>query len=155
MREKTAAIFAEGESLPTPSCVRSTIPAPFGLPFLVRIYGVLGRLPPPERDAGTFGRANDAGAVCLERGTPDEAAIRRALTDRMGANDFPAGAMGPKVEAAQNVVCVSGKRAVIRALRDAAVRCGETGIAIDPEVAPFGLVRVQARATPSLRRKRS
>ena len=134
--------------------MRSTIPALFGLPFVVRIYGVLGRLP-PERDAGTLGRANDAGAVCLERGTPDEAAIRRALTDRMGANDFPAGAMGPKVEAAQNVVCASGKRAVIRALRDAAVRCGETGIAIDPEVAPFGLVREQARATPSLRRKRS
>ncbi|EAU46907.1 hypothetical protein [Salipiger bermudensis] len=154
MREKAAAIFAEGESLPTPSRVGSTIPALFGLPFVVRIYGVLGRLP-PERDAGTFGRANDAGAVCLERGTPDEAAIRRALTDRMGANDFPAGAMGPKVEVAQNVVCASGKRAVIRALRDVAVRCGETGIAIDPEVAPFGLVREQARATPSLRRKRS
>ncbi|MBN9678277.1 hypothetical protein [Salipiger bermudensis] len=154
MREKAAAISAEGESLPTPSRVRSTISALFGLPFVVRIYGVLGRLP-PERDAGTFGRANDAGAVCLERGTPDEAAIRRALTDRMGANDFPAGAMGPKVEAAQTVVCASGERAVIRALGDAAVRCGETGIAIDREVAPFGLVRVQARATPSLRRKRS
>ncbi|WP_370074127.1 MULTISPECIES: hypothetical protein [Salipiger] len=151
---KTAAISAEGESLPTLSRVRSTISALFGLPFVVRIYGVRGLLP-PERDAGTFGRANDAGAVCLERGTPDEAAIRRGLTDRMGANDFPAGAMGPKVEAAQNLVCASGKRAAIRALRVAAVRCGETGIAIDPEVAQFGLVRVQARAAPSLRRKRS
>ncbi|MCA1288208.1 amino acid kinase family protein [Salipiger bermudensis] len=122
---------------------------------MVRIYGVLGRLPPLNAMPARSGRANDAGAVCLERGTPDEAAIRRALTDRMGANDFPAGAMGPKVEAAQNVVCASGERAVIRALGNAAVRCGETGIAIDPEVAQFGLVRVQARATPSLRRKRS
>ena len=51
---KTAAISAEGESLPTLSHVRSTISALFGLPFVVRIYDVLGLLP-PERDAGRFG----------------------------------------------------------------------------------------------------
>lgn len=95
-----------------------------------------------EIDADVFVVATDADAVCLDWGTPNQAAIRRASPDQMDAYDFPAGSMGPKVEAAQNFVRASGKRAVICALKDvAAALRGETGTTIDPEVAEVELVR--------------
>ncbi|MBY6002752.1 carbamate kinase [Salipiger bermudensis] len=95
-----------------------------------------------EIDADVFVVATDADAVFLDWGTPDQTAIRRATPDQMDAYDFPAGSMGPKVEAAQNFVRASGKRAVICALKDvAAALRGETGTTIDPEVADVELVR--------------
>jgi carbamate kinase len=54
----------------------------------------------------------------------------------MDAYDFPAGSMGPKVEAAQQFARVTGGRAIICALADvaAAVR-GEKGTTIASDVA--------------------
>ena len=72
--------------------------------------------------------ATDAPAVFVDYGTPDQKAIRSATPDALDAYDFPAGSMGPKVEAAQEFARRTGGKAVICALADipAAVR-GEKG----------------------------
>ncbi|QDY71187.1 carbamate kinase [Qingshengfaniella alkalisoli] len=75
--------------------------------------------------------ATDADAVYLDWGKPEQRAIRSATPDAMDAFDFPAGSMGPKVEAAQDFARTTGKRAIICSLADvpAAVR-GEKGTTI-------------------------
>jgi carbamate kinase len=60
--------------------------------------------------------ATDAAAVYVEWGTPRQRAIRAAHPDAIGALSFPAGSMGPKVEAACEFARWSGGEAVIGAL---------------------------------------
>jgi carbamate kinase len=88
-----------------------------------------------EIGATVFVCATDADAVYLDWGKPGQKAIRRATPQAMDAYSFPAGSMGPKVEAAQEFARATGGRAIICALADvpAAVR-GEKGttIAGDP-----------------------
>ncbi len=63
--------------------------------------------------------ATDADAVYLGWGTPDQKAIATASPDAIEAYDFPAGSMGPKVEAAADFARQNpGKVAVIGALED-------------------------------------
>ncbi|MCU0264673.1 MAG: carbamate kinase [Actinomycetia bacterium] len=62
--------------------------------------------------------ATDAEAVYVDYGTPDQRAIKAAHPDEMRAFDFPAGSMGPKVEAAVEFAKNSRKDAVIGALPD-------------------------------------
>ncbi|WP_153769278.1 carbamate kinase [Labrenzia sp. CE80] len=71
-------------------------------------------------DADVFVMATDADAVYLDWGTEDQKAIQRATPDAMDAFDFPAGSMGPKVEAAQDFARVTGKKSIICALADVA-----------------------------------
>ena len=84
--------------------------------------------------ADVFVCATDADAVYLDWGKPEQRAIRSATPDALDAYPFPAGSMGPKVEAAQDFARATGGRAVICALADVpdAIR-GEKGttIAID------------------------
>ncbi len=97
-----------------------------------------------EIEADVFVVATDAEAVMLDWGTPDQTAIRRANPDHMDAYDFPAGSMGPKVQAAQDFVRGSGGKgkAVICALKDvAAALRGETGTTIDASVTEVELVK--------------
>jgi carbamate kinase len=84
-----------------------------------------------EIGADVFVCATDADAVYLDWGTPGQRGIRAATPDAMDAYDFPAGSMGPKVEAAQDFARTTGGRAVICALADvpAAVR-GEKGTTV-------------------------
>jgi carbamate kinase len=84
-----------------------------------------------EIGATVFVCATDADAVCLDWGKPGQRAIRQATPDAMDRHSFPAGSMGPKVEAAQEFARSAGGRAVICALADvaAAVR-GEKGTTI-------------------------
>ncbi|MEI2387421.1 carbamate kinase [Breoghania sp. JC706] len=84
-----------------------------------------------ELDVDMFVMATDADAVFLDWGTPEARSIRRASPDAMAAHAFPAGSMGPKVEAACNFARLTGKPAVIGALKDlpALVR-GEAGTTI-------------------------
>ena len=81
--------------------------------------------------ADFFVIATDADAVYLDWGTPDQRGIKSATPDALDAFDFPAGSMGPKVEAAQDFARASGGRAIICALADvpAAVR-GEAGTTV-------------------------
>ncbi|MEP2723368.1 MAG: carbamate kinase, partial [Roseibium sp.] len=71
-------------------------------------------------EADVFVMATDADAVYLDWGTEDQKAIQRATPDAMDAFDFPAGSMGPKVEAAQDFARVTGKKSIICALADVA-----------------------------------
>ncbi|WP_417670421.1 carbamate kinase [Roseibium sp.] len=71
-------------------------------------------------DADVFIMATDADAVFLGFGTREQKGILSATPDAMDAFDFPAGSMGPKVEAAQDFARVTGKKAIICALADVA-----------------------------------
>lgn len=84
-----------------------------------------------EIGAEIFICATDADAVYLDWGTSRQRAIRSIGVDELDHYQFPAGSMGPKVEAAQDFVRATGGRAIICALADleAAVN-GERGTTI-------------------------
>ena len=71
-----------------------------------------------ELEADFFIMATDADAVFVDWGKPTQKAIHRAAPDALDAYSFPAGSMGPKVEAAQKFARETGKTAAIGALRD-------------------------------------
>jgi len=71
-----------------------------------------------ELEADVFVVATDADAVYLDWGKPEQKAIRSATPDALDAFTFPAGSMGPKVEAAQDFARAGGGRSVICALPD-------------------------------------
>jgi len=82
-------------------------------------------------NADTLVIATDADAVYLDWGTPEQRAIRAITPDGLDAYDFPAGSMGPKVQAAQDFARVSGQKAIIFSLKgiSAALR-GEAGTTV-------------------------
>lgn len=73
--------------------------------------------------------ATDAPAVALDWGTPQQRNIKQATPDQLEAYDFPAGSMGPKVEAAADFARARpGSVAVIGALVDLPqIIAGEAG----------------------------
>ena len=64
--------------------------------------------------------ATDAEAVCIDWGKPLQKAIHRVRPDDLEQFSFPAGSMGPKVEAASHFARTSGKTAAIGSLADIA-----------------------------------
>jgi carbamate kinase len=71
-----------------------------------------------ELAADVFIMATDAEAVFAGFGTPDAKAIHRAAPDALAAYKFPAGSMGPKVDAACRFARMTGGTAGIGALAD-------------------------------------
>ena len=71
-----------------------------------------------ELNADVFVMLTDAAAVYLDWGTPAQRAIRRASPDALATLRFPAGSMGPKVEAACRFARATGKVAAIGAMAD-------------------------------------
>ena len=71
-----------------------------------------------EVEADLFVMATDADAVFVGWGTPDARAIHRASPEAIGAYRFPAGSMGPKVDAACRFARATGKTAAIGSLAD-------------------------------------
>ena len=71
-----------------------------------------------ELGADLFVVLTDADAVYVDWGKPTQKAIRRASPESMSAFKFPAGSMGPKVEAACRFAQATGKKAAIGALAD-------------------------------------
>ena len=71
-----------------------------------------------ELGADLFVVLTDADAVYVDWGKPTQKAIRRASPEKISAFDFPAGSMGPKVEAACRFAKATGKAAAIGALAD-------------------------------------
>jgi carbamate kinase len=71
-----------------------------------------------EIDADLFIMATDADAVFVDWGKPTAKAIRRADPASLRAYQFPAGSMGPKVDAACHFAEATGKAAAIGALKD-------------------------------------
>jgi carbamate kinase len=84
-----------------------------------------------ELDADLFIMLTDADAVYLDWGKPTQKAIRRCSPAALGAMQFAAGSMGPKVEAACRFASATGKKAAIGALADLGkIIAGEAGTTI-------------------------
>jgi carbamate kinase len=71
-----------------------------------------------EIQADMFVMATDAEAVFLDWGKPTARAIRSITPDAIEKYDFPAGSMGPKVQAAADFARATGKKAAIGSLKD-------------------------------------
>jgi carbamate kinase len=66
-------------------------------------------------------------------GTPDARRIEELTPAEIRAGDYPAGSMGPKVDAAASFVEATGRRAAIGALADiAGIVAGTAGTSIAP-----------------------
>jgi carbamate kinase len=70
------------------------------------------------RDLGAdlFVMATDVDAVYRDWGTPDQTRLDRLTPEQIDAMSFPAGSMGPKVQAAREFAEATGKRAAIGSL---------------------------------------
>jgi carbamate kinase len=80
----------------------------------------------------------DVSAVMLDYGTERQTALRQVRLDDLATMSFPAGSMGPKVEACRRFVAATGKPAAIGAIRDAGLLLtGKAGTRVTAE--PQGL----------------
>jgi carbamate kinase len=87
-----------------------------------------------ELDADLFIMLTDADAVYVDWGKPSQRGIRRASPAKIREFQFPAGSMGPKVDAACVFAERTGKRAAIGALQDLPrIVAGEAGTTVTPE----------------------
>jgi carbamate kinase len=85
-----------------------------------------------EVDADLFIMATDAEAVFVDWGKPSQRGIHRANPEALAKHSFPAGSMGPKVDAACQFARATGRTAAIGALADiAAIARGEKGTLVD------------------------
>jgi carbamate kinase len=85
-----------------------------------------------ELDADLFIMATDADAVFTAFGTPEAKAIHKASPTAISKYKFPAGSMGPKVEAACKYATSTGNTAAIGALADIpAIVAGNKGTLIN------------------------
>ena len=71
-----------------------------------------------ELEADLYVMATDVDGVYLDWGTPQQRRLTNVTPAELRAQKFPAGSMGPKVEAAARFVERTGKRAAIGALPD-------------------------------------
>jgi carbamate kinase len=62
--------------------------------------------------------ATDVDGVYADWGTPDQRRLDRVTPEELGAMEFAAGSMGPKVQAAVEFAGATGKRAVIGSLEE-------------------------------------
>jgi len=86
-----------------------------------------------ELGADLFVMATDADGVYLEWGKLTQQLLERVTADEIESYDFPAGSMGPKVEAAVRFVRTTGKRAAIGNLDDIErIVAGEAGTSVVP-----------------------
>jgi carbamate kinase len=116
LEKNTVVIAAGGGGIPTKYAagkerrlegVEAVIDKDFATELLARELG-----------ADLFVMLTDAKAVFIDWGKPTQKGIRRASPAQMAAYQFPAGSMGPKVEAASRFAEATGKRAAIGALDD-------------------------------------
>jgi carbamate kinase len=85
-------------------------------------------------DADLLVLATDVDAVYLDWGTPDQRAVARATPERLRAESFPGGSMGPKVEAICRFVEATGSRGAIGELENlAAIVDGVAGTQVSPD----------------------
>jgi carbamate kinase len=86
-----------------------------------------------ELGADLFVIATDVDGVYLNWGKPEQHILGRVTIEELRAHPFPAGSMGPKVEAAIQFVEKTGKRAAIGSLQDIEkIVTGEAGTNVYP-----------------------
>jgi carbamate kinase len=79
----------------------------------------------------------DVSAVMLDYGTPQATALTEIDLHELGGMQFPAGSMGPKMEACRRFVTATGHPATIGALADApALLAGTAGTTVAPTARP-------------------
>jgi carbamate kinase len=84
-----------------------------------------------ELDADLFVMATDVDGVYVDWGTPDQRRLDRVTPEELRATPFPAGSMGPKVDAAAEFVEATGKRAAIGSLEQLdAIVAGTAGTSV-------------------------
>jgi carbamate kinase len=87
-----------------------------------------------EVEADLFVIATDVDAVYLDWGKPEQRRVGRITPREIKAHAFPAGSMGPKVDAAVQFVERTGKRAAIGSLPDIEkIVAGEAGTNVYPD----------------------
>jgi carbamate kinase len=87
-----------------------------------------------ELEADLFVIATDVKGVYLDWGKPEQRMLTRLTPAEAKAYNFPAGSMGPKVEAAVQFVEKTGKRATIGSLEDIEkIVAGTGGTSVVPE----------------------
>jgi carbamate kinase len=126
LERKTVVICAGGGGIPTlyePGAnrkligVEAVVDKDFCTELLAREVG-----------ADLFIMATDAEAVFVDWGTPEQRGIHEATPAELSRLSFPAGSMGPKVQAACQFAVATGKTAAIGALADIpAIVRGEKG----------------------------
>ena len=114
IEHKTVVICAGGGGIPT-------MYAPGEDRRLVGVEAVIDKdfatsLLSRELDADLFIMATDVDGVYVDWGTPEQRRLDRVTTEELRAISFPAGSMGPKVDAAAEFVEATGKRAAIGSL---------------------------------------
>ncbi len=77
--------------------------------------------------ADLFVMATDVDGVYLDWGKPTQRKLERVTTEELAGHEFPAGSMGPKVEAACRFARATGRRAAIGSLDDIAKIVAGTG----------------------------
>ena len=86
-----------------------------------------------ELEADLFVIATDVDGVYLDWGKPEQRILSRLTPKEARAYNFPAGSMGPKVEAAIQFVEKTGKRATIGSLEDIEqIVAGTAGTSVVP-----------------------
>jgi carbamate kinase len=86
-----------------------------------------------ELGADLFVIATDVDGVYLDWGKPAQRKLSRVTIQELRSNPFPAGSMGPKVDAAIHFVEKTGKRAAIGSLQDIEkIVAGEAGTNVYP-----------------------
>ena len=129
LEKGTVVICTGGGGIPT-------VYLPDGTRTLVGIEAVIDKdlaaqLLARELGADLLVLATDADGVYADWGTPDQKLLREVTPDELGAYEFPAGSMGPKVEAAIRFAQATGKRAAIGNLNDIArIVTGEAGTSV-------------------------
>lgn len=132
--EKSAVVIcAGGGGIPT-------VYLPDGTRTLVGIEAVIDKdlaaeLLARELNADLFIMATDAEGVCLDWDTPRQRTLGWVTPEELACHDFPAGSMGPKVEAAVRFVTATCKRAAIGRLEDLeAIVAGDAGTNVVCEI---------------------
>jgi carbamate kinase len=78
--------------------------------------------------------ATDVDAVYLDWGTPSQRALGKVTPRELQGHSFPAGSMGPKVQAATGFVLKTGKKALIGSLaRIEEMLAGSAGTEVGPD----------------------
>jgi carbamate kinase len=77
-----------------------------------------GALLARELEADLYVMATDTDGVYLDWGTPNARRLEHATPAELAAHAFPAGSMGPKIDAACEFVTLTGRPAAIGALAD-------------------------------------
>lgn len=73
----------------------------------------------------------DVAAVMKDFGTPNASEVRRLSLGELSGTHFPAGSMGPKIEACRRFVSATGNAAAIGAMADAAqILAGSSGTTV-------------------------